>query len=248
MLSLKKFFQFGVILFAISILQSCAISDKQKKKWTDSSQTFFNKINNKPLTKNDIANGLKEALKVSSERVVARVGKNNGYLNDKAIHIALPSKFQKVHRTLKKIGLEKYTDELRIKMNRAAETAAPKAKKLFWRAIKDMRWQDATKIYKGENDAATKYFKNKMTPALNRMMRPVINKTLADVGVVGAYNKALKKYHSIPFVPKVKEDLTNYVMQKSIHGLFYYLAKEEAAIRKDPAKRTTKLLKRLFEK
>jgi len=35
-------------------------------------------------------------------------------------------------------------------------------------------------------------------------------------------------------------------MNKAINGLFYYLAKEEAAIRKDPAKRTTELLKRIF--
>lgn len=237
-----------VIIFVISFLQSCAINDKQQKQWVDSGQALINKISNKPLTKDDIANGLKEALKVSAERVVARVGKTNGYLNDKAIHIALPAKFKKVHRTLKKIGLEKYTNELEIKMNRAAETAAPKAKKLFWQAIKGMRLQDVTAIYKGEDDAATTYFKNKMTPELTKMIRPVINKTLADVGVVKSYNKTLKKYHSIPFVPKVNNDLTGYVMEKSIDGLFYYLAIEEAAIRKDPAKRTTKLLKRLFDK
>ena len=248
MLSFKNSLQLFVILFAVSLLQSCAISDKQKKQWADSGQLLINNISNQPLTKDEIANGLKEALKVSAERVVARVGKTNGYLNDKAIHIALPDKFQKVHRTLKKVGLERYTNELEIKMNRAAETAAPKAKKLFWQAIKDMRWQDVTAIYKGKDDAATSYFKNKMTPALNKMIRPVVKKTLADVGAVKAYNKALKKYHSIPFVPKVKDDLTNYVMQKSINGLFYYLAKEEAAIRKDPAKRTTELLKRLFNK
>lgn len=248
MLSLKTAFRLSVIIFAVSLLQACAISDKHKKQWADSGNALINKFNKKSLSKDDIANGLKEALKIGAERVVARVGKHNGYLKDKAIHIVLPAKFQKVHRTLKKIGLEKYTSELEVKMNRAAESAAPKAKKLFWRAIKDMRWQDVTAIYKGENNAATKYFEKKMTPALNKMMRPLINRTLADVGVVKAYNKALKKYHTIPFVPKVKDDLTAYVMQKSINGLFYYLAKEEAAIRQDPAKRTTTLLKRLFEK
>ncbi len=248
MLSLKAALKFSVIVFVILLLQACVISDKQKKQWTDSGNALINKFNKKSLSQDDIANGLKEALKIGAERVVARVGQKNGYLKDKKIHIALPVRFQKIHRTLKKIGMEKYTTELEIKMNRAAESAAPKAKKLFWQAIKDIRWQDVTEIYKGDNNAATKYFKRKMTPALNKMMRPLINTTLAKVGVVNAYNKALKKYHAIPFVPKVKEDLTGYVMQKTINGLFYYLAKEEAAIRQDPAKRTTQLLKRLFDK
>lgn len=246
MLSLKNSIQLCVVIFVISFLQSCVINDKHNKQWTESGHVLINNLNNKPLTKKDIALGLKDALKIGAERVVARVGKHNGYLNDKNIHIVLPAKLLKVQDTLKKVGLVRYTRDLEVKMNRAAEAAAPKAKKLFWQAIKDMRWQDVMTIYKGEDDAATKYFKKKMTPSLHKMIRPVIHTTLSDVGVVKAYNKVLNKYHSIPFVPKVKDDLTVYVMQKSINGLFYYLAKEEAAIRKDPAKRTTQLLKRMF--
>lgn len=240
----KAVFYFCLIIISVSVLQSCAITDKQKDQWAGAAQALLNK--NKPLTENDIATGLKQALKIGSERVVSRVGKVDGYLKDKAIHIVLPKNFQKVHRVLKKVGLEKYTVELEVKMNRAAEAAAPKAKKLFWKAIKQMRWQDVKSIYKGKDDAATQYFRKKMVPSLNKMIKPVIHQTLTDVGVVKAYNKVLQKYHSIPFVPKVKDDLTGYVMQKSIDGMFYYLVKEEAAIRKDPARRTTELLKRLF--
>ena len=111
-----------------------------------------------------------------------------------------------------------------------------------------MRWQDVKSIYNGKNDAATQYFKRKMTPSLKRMMKPLIEQTLAKAGVVKAYKNAVKQYHSIPFVPRVKNNLTEYVMNKGIHGLFYYLAKEESLIRKDPAKRTTALLKRVFTK
>ena len=246
MISKKTVFQLCFILISVSILQSCAITDKQKKQWTQSAQALLNQ--DKPLTQNEIAKGLKQALEVGAERVVARVGKTDGYLKDKAIHIVLPKNFQKVHRTLKKVGLEKYTVELEVKINRAAEAAAPKAKALFWKAIKEMRWQDVTAIYNGNEDSATQYFKKKMLPSLNKMFKPVIHQTLTDVGVVKVYNKVLHKYHSIPFVPRVKDDLTGYVIQKSIDGLFFYLAREEAAIRKDPAKRTTALLKRLFDK
>lgn len=236
-----------IILFSF-LLNACAISDKQQKQWINSGQELLNGLNKKSLTEQDIAAGLKEALSIGAERVVSKVGRKNGYLHDKAIYIALPKDLQKVHQTLSKLGLGRYTKELEVKMNRAAEIAAPKSKKIFISAIKDMRWKDVKAIYNGKPDAATQYFERKMTPALKRMMKPVIDQTLAEVGLVKSYKHAIKRYHSIPFVPKVNSDLTGYVMNKGINGIFYYLAKEEAAIRKDPAKRTTELLRRVFSK
>ena len=237
-----------MVFFLLALfLQSCAINDKhQLSQVLESSRAALNDLSKKSLTEQDIAAGLKEALKVGAERVVSKVGKRNGYLNDKAIHVALPENLQKVHHTLKQVGLGRYTNELEVKMNRAAEVAATKAKKLFWIAIQDMHWQDAQAIYNGEPDAATQYFKKKMTSSLKRMMKPVIDQSLSSVGVIKEYKKVVKKYHEIPFVPRVKEDLSGYVMDKGIYGLFYYLEKEEAAIRNDPAKRTTVLLKRVF--
>lgn len=243
---LQKNFSLLIVLLTSLLSSSCAINDKQQKQLVESGQALLKELNNKKLTENDIAAGLKEALKVGSERVVSQLGKPNGYLNDKAIHILLPKNLQQAHKTLNKLGLGHYTKELETKMNRAAELAAPKAKKIFYSAIKDMRWQDVKVIYNGNNDAATQYFKNKMTPALKQMMKPLIDQTLAQAGVIKAYQHAVKQYHSIPFVPRVNNDLSGYVMEKGIYGLFYYLAKEEAAIRQDPAKRTTALLKRVF--
>lgn len=239
-------YKFMTLLLACFLLSACAINDKQQKQWLGSGQSLLSGLSKKPLTEQDIAAGLKEALKIGADRVVAQVGKNNGYLHDKDIHISLPPDLQKVHNTLNKVGLGKYTTELEVKMNRAAEIAAPKAKELFWTAIQEMRWQDVNAIYKGNNDAATQYFKIKMTPALRKMMRPVIRQVLSEVGVVQAYKQAVKQYHSIPFVPRVQYDMEAYVMDKGIKGIFYYLSKEEAAIRKDPTKRTTELLRRVF--
>ncbi len=56
------------------------------------------------------------------------------------------------------------------------------------------------------------------------------------------------KYKSLPLVPDVQADLSQHVLSKGIDGIFYYLAKEEKAIRDNPAKRTTDLLKKVFAK
>lgn len=200
----------------------------------------------RPLTEDEIAAGLKEALVVGSERVVDRVGHPDGYYDDQAIHIPLPAKLQPVQDALVKVGQGHYLAELEQGMNRAAEIAAPKAKKLFIDAIRQMSWQDVKQIYDGPDDAATRYFQNKMTPELKRMMRPVIDDSLAQVGVVQTYDRVMDRYQAIPFTPELNFDLNDYVIQHGIDGMFYYLAKEEAAIRQDPAKRTTEILKRVF--
>lgn len=77
-------------------------------------------------------------------------------------------------------------------------------------------------------------------------MYPVINNVLAEVGAIQSYERAIGKYESIPFMPDVRADLANYTIDKTLDAIFYYLAKEEAAIRKDPAKRTTELLRQVF--
>ncbi len=198
------------------------------------------------LSQDQIAAGLKEALRVGSDTVVGKLGRRDGFNKDGFAHIYLPQDLAKVQKTLKKIGFSHYLDDLELKLNRAAEKATPRAKQLFVGAIKQMSWGDVKQIYNGPDDAATQYFQNKMTAPLKKDMQPVISKALSEVGVVQSYERVMQKYHSIPFVPDVRADLTNYAMDKTLNAVFHYLAKEEAAIRHDPVKRTTELLRKVF--
>ncbi|OIO66671.1 MAG: hypothetical protein CO186_10560 [Zetaproteobacteria bacterium CG_4_9_14_3_um_filter_49_83] len=139
-------------------------------------------------------------------------------------------------------------DELELKLNRAAEAATPKAKKLFADAVRAMTIDDARRILNGPEDAATQYFKAKMSDPLRVEMKPVVDQSLAEVGAVQVYDQVMGKYKSLPFVPDVKADLTGHVLDKGLDGIFLYLAKEEAAIRQNPVKRSTEILKKVFGK
>ncbi len=200
------------------------------------------------LSSGEIAAGLKDALRVGSEAVVAQLGKSGGFELDPAIHIPLPEDLQTVKKALDRVGMGEMMDDLELKLNRAAEVATPKARKLFLAAIDEMTIDDARAIYQGPDDAATQYFRRKMSPALTREMTPVVAASLNEVGAVKTYDEIMRQYKNIPFVPDVKEDLNQYVVEKGIDGIFYYLAREEAAIRSDPLKQSTALLKRLFGK
>lgn len=198
------------------------------------------------ITAEEIAAAVKEALQVGTERVVSQVGQADGYNADPTIHIPLPQNLATVGEALKVIGLGGLSEDLELRLNRAAETAAPQAQGLFLQAIADMQVEDIQGIFQGSDDAATQYFQGAMSGPLADAMRPIIDDSLAQAGAVQAYDQMIGKYKSIPLVPDVKADLTEHVLTRAMDGLFYYLGQEEAAIRNDALKRTTELLQRVF--
>ena len=134
-------------------------------------------------------------------------------------------------------------------MNRAAESAAPEAKSLFWDSIKQMTFSDAKKILDGRENEATLYFKDKTWDRLQGIFKPIVHNAMAGVGVTKSYQDLETKVRSIPFADRISSfDLDQYVTDKALDGLFLMLADEEAKIRKDPAARVTDLLKKVFGK
>lgn len=200
------------------------------------------------LTTGEIGRGLKEALRVGSERVVATLGAADGFNKSPDVHIPLPESLRTVQSMLGKVGMSGLADDLELKLNRAAEAAVPKARKLFGDAISEMTIDDARKILNGPKDSATQYFRGKMSAPLAGEMKPIVDNQLSQVGAIAAYDRMISQYKSIPFVPDAKANLTNHVLDKAIAGVFLYLGREEAAIRENPAKRTTELLKKVFSK
>ncbi|MFW5901818.1 MAG: DUF4197 domain-containing protein [Thermodesulfobacteriota bacterium] len=198
--------------------------------------------------RDEIAKAFKEALRIGSEKVVAQLGQENGFYKDPAVHIPLPEQFKTVKSAMDKAGLSFLTEDLELKLNRAAEKAAPEAKQLFFQAISDMTFDDVMQIYNGPKDSATQYFKQEMSEPLAEEMQPIIKNSMAQVGAVQTYDKLMDKYKAMPFMPDVKANLTDHVTQEGMEGIFHYMAQKEAAIRENPAQQTTDLLKRVFSR
>jgi len=198
------------------------------------------------LSNAEISDGLVEALRVGTERVVDQVGTADGYNLDPDIHIPLPGALKDVQKALKTVGMADMADDLELRLNRAAEAAAPEAQELFWQAIGEMTFDDVQKIYNGPDDAATRYFQDKMTPPLSERMQPIVDRSLADVGAIQSYDAMMAEDETLPFVPDAKADLTDYVVDMGMDGIFHYVAIEEAAIRNNPAARSTELLQKVF--
>ncbi|MEM8986012.1 MAG: DUF4197 domain-containing protein [Pseudomonadota bacterium] len=202
------------------------------------------------LTDADAAAGLREALSVGVDRVIARVGVVDGYLLDNAIRIPLPGYLGDAQRLLGQIGFSYLLDDLETRLNRGAERAAPLARDIFRTAITDMSVVDAVDIVRGGDTAATDYFRGKMTPPLQTAFRPILSEELDGAGATAALDNLVDRYSAIPLAPQMAGDakgqLIDHGLDYALRGVFYYLGKEEAAIRQDPAKRTSEILRKVF--
>src|SRR5499433_2156304 len=171
------------------------------------------------VTDSKASAGLKEALQVSTEKAVSLTGRPNGYFGDAAIKILMPAKLQTMQEGLRAVGYGPQIDEFVLSMNRAAEQAAPAAKQIFTHAITTISFDDAKKILTGSNTAATDYFKAETTDQLTAAFRPVIDKSMSEVGVTRQYQDLVGKFDTIPFAKTQSSDLDNYVTGKALDGL-----------------------------
>jgi hypothetical protein len=199
------------------------------------------------LSSEDIVAGLKQALTLGAEKSAERLSAVNGFLDDKAVEILLPDQAQKVEKTLRGLGMGKLVDDAISSMNHAAEEASKSAAPIFASAIKNMTVTDGINILKGPDTAATAYLRRSATTGLTKSYTPVVDSALQKTGATKYWREVFDTYNKLPTTfTKVDPNLSSYVTQKAINGIFHYVAQEEILIRKDPAAQVTDLLKKVF--
>lgn len=205
------------------------------------------KDNNKTITNTEIVGGLKEALDLGAKAATNRLSVKDGFFGSALVKIVMPPEAAKVENTLRQFGMGAYVDKAILSMNRAAEDAAIQAQPIFVNAIKNMTIQDALNILKGSNDAATQYLKAKTTAQLTNAFRPIVSASLDKVNATKYWSEVFEVYNNLPTTHnKVNPDLTAYVTERALNGVFLYIAEEEGKIRMNPAARVSDLLKKVF--
>jgi len=198
------------------------------------------------LDESTVVAGLKEALRIGTERSTASTSKLDGFYGNALIRIALPEQYAGVARTLRNIGLGSYVDDFERSMNRAAERASGEAIDIFWSAITQMSISDAFGILNGGETAATDYFRRNTSRSLASRFQPIVREKMEEVGVYNIYNDLVAKYNQLPIDKPEAVDIDVYVTTRTVDGIFSVLEEEEKRIREDPAARTTALLRKVF--
>ncbi|HCQ77636.1 MAG TPA: DUF4197 domain-containing protein, partial [Leeuwenhoekiella sp.] len=127
-----------------------------------------------------------------------------------------------------------------------AEDAVSEATPIFVDAVKGITFADAKTILLGADDSATTYLQNKTSTQLYDKFNPVIKSSFSKVGADQIWSNLITKYNALPLTNDVNPDLTDYVTQEALKGVYTMIAVEEKEIRTDFSARTTTLLKKVF--
>ncbi len=229
------FFKSLVVIFTTTLLSSCA-----------ELQQVVQNLPQEGLSNEQIAAGLKQALDKGIDKEVTKLMQPDGFYKDQMVKILLPAELQKVDKTLRNIGLGNLADQGLLLLNRAASDAVKEAKPIFVSAIQNMTFTDAKNILLGGQTAATNYLQQKTSGQLYQKFKPQVAQSLQKVNADKVWHDIITRYNQVPFVDKVNPDLTDYVTQKAMDGVFKKIAVEEKQIRSNINERTTDLLKKVF--
>jgi len=195
------------------------------------------------LSQADAAAGIRAALDNGILSALGIVGAKGGFLDDQ-------KSLQSVQSVMSSVGAGGLLNNLETQLNRGAEAAAPVAKDIFLGAIRDLTIQDAIGIVKGADNAATTYLQDKTTVGLTDLFSPIMENALGQTGALQLFDQVALAARNVPFAPQLgadaKRDLISHGVDYALGGVFHYVAVEEKAIRENPAKRTSEILRRVF--
>ncbi|NUO71916.1 MAG: DUF4197 domain-containing protein [Frateuria sp.] len=214
------------------------------------------------LPTGDIAAGLKEALAKGTTSAINSLGRTDGFWGNARVRIPLPGKLEQAGKLARQLGQGARVDAFELSMNRAAEKAVPQVADIFGDAIRRMSLQDARGILTGGDHAATDFFRRTAGDALTARIKPIVAGATERVGVTQKY-KALTSTGGGSALGGVLGslgslggdkgggkanplDLDDYVTARTLDGLFTMIGEQEQSIRRNPAARTTDLLKKVF--
>jgi hypothetical protein len=244
-------------LFIASALVLTTISQVQAQGWRDVLKGVANSATKSgstqsggslgSLSNQDIVSALRQALEIGAQNASGRLNATNGFFGNALIKVLMPPEAKKVENSLRSIGMGSMVDKAILSMNRAAEDAAGQAVPIFVNAIRNMTITDGLNILRGGNGAATNFLRNGTTAALTNAFRPVIINSLSKVGATSYWGDVMKIYNRLPTTrQQINPDLTAYVTERALNGLFVNIADEENKIRTNPAARVTDILKKVF--
>lgn len=237
---IRKMKRIFILAFLIPSMSQAQLKDFIKKT-TESVMTNTTKKNVL-----DISGGLKEALNKGVTNQVSKLTAMDGFYGNELVKIVLPDELQKVDSMLRKMSMGNLADDGIKALNRAAEDAVKESTPIFVNAIKNITITDAKNILLGQEDAATQFLQTGTRKPLYLKFNPVVQKSIGKVGADAVWKTIIDRYNMIPFVSKVNPDITDYVTNKALDGVFKMIAVEEKDIRTNFDSRTSDLLKKVF--
>ncbi len=198
------------------------------------------------LSQADAARGIREALGLAARNATTRLGAADGFWGNTRVRIPLPGVLGQTQRTLGRMGMSRPLDDLQQSLNRAAETTMPEAARLFTDAVRTVTIADAVQIVRGGDTSATTYLRGRTETRLTSLLRPPMTQALTNSGAFTLMRSALRQAGLSSMTSDLRTEVINFSTTKALDGCFLFIAEEERSIRRDPVRRTTDILRRVF--
>jgi len=198
------------------------------------------------LSQADAARGIREALGLAARNATTRLGAADGFWGNTRVRIPLPGVLGQTQRTLGRMGMSRPLDDLQQSLNRAAETTMPEAARLFTDAVRTVTIADAVQIVRGGDNSATTYLRGRTETRLTSLLRPPMTQALTNSGAFTLMRSALRQAGLSSMTSDLRTEVINFSTTKALDGCFLFIAEEERSIRRDPVRRTTDILRRVF--
>lgn len=201
------------------------------------------------LTNSEVISGLKEALNVGIQNSVNLTSVTDGFLKNEAIRLPFPPDAIKVREKALEWGLNGQVEKFETTLNRAAEEATKEALPIFKNAILNMSISDGFAILNGGDGSATRFLRDNTRAQLVAAFKPKVDAAISTVKLTEYWNPIINKYNgamSLTGGQKLNPDLSEYVTDRAIVGLFHMVELEENKIRKDPLARVSDIIQKVF--
>jgi hypothetical protein len=198
------------------------------------------------LTQADARTGIRDALGLAALNATTRLAQPDAFWSNTQVRIPLPGVLGQTQRTLAGIGMSGPLDDLQRSLNRAAERAMPEAGRLFSTAVRDITIGDAIEIVRGPDDSATRYLRGRTETRLTTLLKPPMREALTQSGAFTLLRTGLREVGLASMTTDMRTQIVDFSTTKALDGCFRFIADEERAIRRDPWRRTTDILRRVF--
>lgn len=153
------------------------------------------------------------------------------------LDIGAPGALSKIETALTKAGKGEAASGFSTALSEAAAKVAPQATALIQTALKDVKIEDAKALLSGGPDAATQFLKKHAGAPLREKLLPLVKQATASSDLAGKAKAMLAAAGPLAGFGggKAVADLDGYVTDQVLEKSFALMAKEEAAVRANPA-------------
>lgn len=196
----------------------------------------------KPSTFETIT-AVKEVLNSSAFRAIKTFSKLN---SDQGIAALLPEEIAPVLNTLKTLGLGEDVDQITKKIGEISGVVLEESSGIMTDAIKEVKFSDAVAIVIGGEDAATQVLREAMYGAVKKRYSARLDQELKNAEVTQYWDMATGTYNLFA-KKKVDTDMSGFLAERAVDGIFLAMGKEETEIRRDPASLGKAVVTKVFD-